>query len=110
MAKSQLLTNYGLVLIHVAGNPDSTLRDIAAAVDITERAVLAIIRNMEADGLIVSDKRGRGKHYWVNFRKLKEVRVGGGFTLNELIKALGDIFRRLEDDGDDPDDPAPVPR
>lgn len=108
MAKSQLLTNYGLVLIHVAGNPDSTLRDISIAVGITERAILGIIRTMEADGLISSDKRGRGKHYRVDFRMLMKVPVGGPFTLRELIEALSDIMRRLDDD--DPNAPASVPR
>jgi DNA-binding Lrp family transcriptional regulator len=108
MAKSQLLTNYGLVLIHVAGNPDSTLREISAAVEITERAVLAIIRNMEADNLISTEKRGRSNHYRVRFRELMKVRVGGPFTLQELIKALSEIIRRLEGGGD-PDAPAPVP-
>lgn len=107
MAKSQLLTNYGLVLIHVALNPDSTLRDIAVAVGITERAILGIIRTMEADGLISSDKRGRGKHYSVKFRALMRVPIGGPFTLKELIEGLSDILRRLEEGDDSRSDEIP---
>lgn len=107
MGKSQLLTNYGLVLIHVSLNPDSTLRDISDAVGITERAILAIIRTMEADGLISSDKRGRGKHYRVNFRVLMRVPIGGPFTLKELIEGLSDLLRRLEEGGDSREDEIP---
>ena len=96
MAKSQFLTNYGLVLIHVAGNPDSRLRDISAACGITERAVTGIIRTMEADKIIITRKNGRSNHYRVNYRVLMHHEIGGPYTLRQLTKALCDIHNSLQ--------------
>ena len=96
MAKSQFLTNYGLVLIHVATNPDSRLRDISAACGITERAVTGILRTMEADKLISTRKNGRSNHYRVDFRVLLDHEIGGPYTLQELIKGLSDIYESLQ--------------
>ena len=107
MAKRQVLSNYGLVLIHVAANPDSTLRGISDAVGISERAITDILRAMEEERLISTEKRGRSNHYRVDFRVIMKLPVGGPFTLRELIRVLSDIRRPLE--GDSPDAPSPVP-
>ena len=99
MSKRQVLSNYGLVLIHVAANPDSTLRGISDAVGISERAITGILRAMEEERLISTEKRGRSNHYRVDFRVIMKLRVGGPFTLRELIRVLSDILHGLESDG-----------
>lgn len=48
MARWDFLINGALALIHVIDNPRSTLRQIASAVGITERATLSILRALEA--------------------------------------------------------------
>ena len=46
------LTNHGHVLVCVARDPDSTIREIANQVGITERAVQKIVSDLEADQAI----------------------------------------------------------
>ena len=66
MAKWGFLTNHALVLFHVYQHPQSTLREIAEAVGITERAALSCLRLMEAEGLVSRTKEGRRNRYTVN--------------------------------------------
>jgi DNA-binding transcriptional ArsR family regulator len=98
MRKRQVLSNYGQVLIHVAANPDATLRSIADAVGISDRAVTNILRSMEEERLITTGKRGRRSHYRINLDVIMRLEIGGGFTLRDLTVVLEDIRRRLEDD------------
>jgi DNA-binding MarR family transcriptional regulator len=59
----KFLTNHALVLLCIAGDPGARLRDIAAAVGITERATHRIVDELEEDGYISRERRGRRNHY-----------------------------------------------
>lgn len=97
MAKWGLLTNHALVLIHVANNPRSTLREIALAVGITERAALSILRAMEEEGIVSRQREGRRNRYWVDYTALLEHQLRGPYSVVELAESLTDIARRLQD-------------
>lgn len=60
------LTNHGHVLIYVNRNPEARVRDIAAAVGITERAAQTILADLEGDGYLRKTKVGRRNTYRVN--------------------------------------------
>lgn len=60
------LTNHAHVLLCIARNPDVRLRDIAAAVGITERAVQVIIVDLERAGYLSRTRIGRRNHYDLN--------------------------------------------
>jgi DNA-binding MarR family transcriptional regulator len=64
-----LLTNHGHVLVHVSRNPDARIRDIAAAVGITERATLNILRDLAEAGYLTRVPQGRRTHYEVNLHR-----------------------------------------
>ena len=95
MAKWRFVTNHALVLIQVAQHPRSTLREIALAVGITERAALSILRAMEEDEIISRKKEGRRNKYWVDFRALLEYPLGGPYSLAELVEALTEIGKQI---------------
>jgi DNA-binding Lrp family transcriptional regulator len=97
MARWDFLTNHALVLIHVIDHPRSTLREIASAVDITERATLSILRALEEDDIISRMKEGRRNHYWVNFEALLRHRKQGPYSLEELGNALRGLSRRVSE-------------
>ena len=63
MTRWDFLTNHALVIIHVIENPRSTLREIAAAAGITERAALSILRALEEEEIISRVKEGRRNRY-----------------------------------------------
>lgn len=90
------LTNHALVLIHVANNPRSTLREIASAVGITERAALSILRAMEEDKIISRTKEGRRNRYWVDFQALLEHQLSRPFNVIELAEGLTAISKQLQ--------------
>ena len=96
MAKWRFLTNHALVLIHVANHPRSTLREIAQAVGITERAALSILRAMEEDDIISRKKEGRRNKYWVDFRALLKYPLGGPYAVVELVEVLTGISQELQ--------------
>ena len=83
-----LLTNHALVLIHVTEHPRSTLRDIAAAVGITERAALSILRAIEEDSIITRRKKGRRNVYTVDMDALMSLRSQGRYSIEQIAGAL----------------------
>jgi DNA-binding IclR family transcriptional regulator len=60
------LSNHAHVLVCLARNPDGRLRDVAAEVGITERAVQGIVGDLEAAGVIVRERQGRRNTYRLN--------------------------------------------
>jgi DNA-binding Lrp family transcriptional regulator len=59
------LTNHAHVLLCLSREPEVRMRDIAARVGITERAVQRIIAELEQAGHIERVRRGRRNHYEV---------------------------------------------
>ena len=60
-----LLTGHGHVLVEIARNPRARIRDISAAVGLTERTVQAIVADLEAAGYITRHRTGRRTRYTV---------------------------------------------
>lgn len=59
------LTNHSHVIILLANRPDMVIREVAAQIGITERAVQRIIVDLEEDGFLIREKVGRQNHYRV---------------------------------------------
>ncbi|AOT62267.1 helix-turn-helix domain-containing protein [Streptomyces fradiae] len=60
------LTNHARVLLHIARDPDVRLRDVAASVGITERAVQLIVGDLEAAGYLTRTRVGRRNRYTID--------------------------------------------
>ena len=58
-----LLTNHARVLLLIARDPDTRLRDLAAAAQITERAAQAIVRDLVEAGFVTRTRVGRRNTY-----------------------------------------------
>lgn len=59
------LSNHGHVLVCLADDPDMRLKDMAASIGITERAVQQIIADLEGAHVITRHKEGRRNRYVV---------------------------------------------
>jgi DNA-binding transcriptional ArsR family regulator len=57
------LSNHAHVLICLAQEPDVRLRDVAARIGITERAVQRILADLEGEGLVGRRREGRRNAY-----------------------------------------------
>lgn len=60
------LSNHAHVLIALAKNPESTVRELADAVGITERAVTQIIGDLQEGGVLTRTRKGRNNVYEIN--------------------------------------------
>ncbi len=57
------LTNHGLTLLAIARDPGARMRDIAAEVDITERAAQRIVADLIEAGYLDRERVGRRNRY-----------------------------------------------
>ncbi len=62
----RLLSNHGMVLFHVAANPNLTQRELSDALGITERQISRIIQDLAAANMLQIQHRGRRNTYVVN--------------------------------------------
>ncbi|MBI2911224.1 MAG: winged helix-turn-helix transcriptional regulator [Chloroflexi bacterium] len=88
MAKSNFLTNHGLVLTYIGRHPDSTGLEIAQAVGITERAARKIIADLGEDGYIEWEKVGRRNRYRINAHRPLQHLGERAVTVGELLELL----------------------
>ncbi len=96
-----LLSNHGHVLICIANDADTRLRDIAARVGITERAVFGIVEDLEQGGIIQRVKVGRRNRYLINVDQPLRHDIESGHTVGELLGAVAfssDDFETLGSD------------
>ncbi|MCU1483783.1 MAG: AsnC family transcriptional regulator [Actinomycetia bacterium] len=59
------LTNHARALLFIAGDPEARLRDVAAALDVTERTAYGIVADLTEAGYVVKEKDGRRNRYHV---------------------------------------------
>jgi DNA-binding MarR family transcriptional regulator len=60
------ITNHGAVLALIGQHDQITAREIAKELDITERSVMRIIKDLESEGYINRERKGRVNIYRVN--------------------------------------------
>lgn len=63
------LTNHGQVLLCLARDPMSRMRDIAEQVGITERAVQKIVADLEEAGYVTRAREGRRNSYAIHVER-----------------------------------------
>lgn len=88
MATWSFLTNHARVLVCVAHDPGMRLRDIAAALDITERSAYAIVTDLAEAGYIVKVKDGRRNRYQIQGHLPLRESVGRERTIGEVLDLL----------------------
>ncbi len=85
------LTNYGHVLVCIAGDPGIRGRDIAARVGITERAAQAIVADLVAEDYVKRTKVGRRNHYEINRDRPLRHPVEQPHSVGELLQLVADL-------------------
>jgi len=95
MARWALLTNHALALVHVIEHPRSTLREIADAVGVTDRAALSLVRALEEDGILLRRKEGRRNVYSVDIDALMAHKHHGHYSIGQIAAALLAIAGRV---------------
>jgi DNA-binding Lrp family transcriptional regulator len=79
------LTNHARVLVKIARNPRTRLRDLAVSIGITERAAQSIVNDLEAAGYITRTRVGRRNHYSVDPDRPFRHPADAGFGIKGLL-------------------------
>jgi len=88
MAGWTFLTNHAHVLFCIARDPEVRLRDVAALVGITERAVQRIVTDLETAGYLTVSKEGRRNRYQVNLDRPLRHPIERHRTVRALISLV----------------------
>ena len=90
MKKWNFITNHGLVLLYVSRNPQCTMRDMAAALGVTERSIQRVLKDLEAEGYITWQSTGRGNIYEINHTRELKHELTKDSIVRDLLSLLGD--------------------
>ena len=86
----RFVTNHAHVLECIAADPTIRLRDIAAAVGITERSAAQIVSDLEQAGYLTKKREGRRNAYKVHDQLPLRHPQHRHHTVGELIRFLED--------------------
>jgi DNA-binding MarR family transcriptional regulator len=82
------LTNHGLALLCIAHDPGVRMRDIAADVQITERAAQRIVADLIGAGYLDRERVGRRNRYTVRTSLPVSLAASRDVDLNSLLNVL----------------------
>ena len=85
------LTHHAHVLLYVARNPDATIETLAAAIQITPRSALSILKDLESNGYLERERHGRRNHYVVHPERPLRHSTNAAHTVGAMIEALSDL-------------------
>ncbi|WP_047869093.1 helix-turn-helix domain-containing protein [Nocardiopsis sp. RV163] len=101
------LTNHARVLLWIARDPEVRLRDVAAGIGITERAVQIIVADLEAAGYLTRTRVGRRNRYTVDHTVALRHPSESDRPVGDL---LGAFLRREDATRTEPADPESATR
>lgn len=90
MGTWMFLTNHARVLLFLARQPGARLRDLATALDITERTGFGIVADLTEAGYVVKERHGRRNRYEIH----------GHLSLRESTRpkrTIGDVLDVLNE-------------
>lgn len=90
MRQWSFITNHARVLLFIASHPDARLRDLAAALDITERTVFGIVNDLAEAGYVIKERGGRRNRYHIqNDLPMRDATIQER-TIGELLDLLAE--------------------
>jgi transcriptional antiterminator len=88
MGEWGFLTNHARALLFMAHDPDARLRDLAVALDVTERTAYGIVVDLTAAGYVVKEKDGRRNRYHIQAHQPLPDSTSRERTIGELLDLL----------------------
>ena len=94
MGEWNFLTNHARALLFIANNPEARLRDLAVALDVTERTAYAIVVDLTESGYVVKERDGRRNRYHIQNHLPLEDTMSRKPTIGEVLDLLVDAKPR----------------
>ena len=64
-------TNHALLLLAIILDPGATVREMAVSMGVTERAVVAILNQLEDEGIVIRERAGRRNTYTIDLQAIR---------------------------------------
>lgn len=90
MGSWSFLTSHARALLFIAADPGARLRDLAAALGVTERTAYGIVADLAEAGYVVKEKDGRRNRYRIQTHLPLRDAVSRGRTIGEVLDLLGE--------------------
>lgn len=90
MGEWSFLTNHARALLFIARDRDARLRDLAAALDVTERTAYGIVADLSDAGYVVKEKDGRRNRYHIQTHLPLRDPIGRDRTIGDVVDLLVD--------------------
>jgi len=84
------LTNHARALLYLAEHADARLRDLATALDVTERTAYGIVNDLTEAGYVVKERDGRRNRYHLQYDAPLADQLARERTLGEIVALFGD--------------------
>lgn len=88
MSTWTFLTNHARVLMVITHDPTVRLRDIAATLDITERAAQRIVTELVDEGYLSRERKGRRNVYTVHLKQPLRTPQTRNVEVGEFLELL----------------------
>jgi DNA-binding transcriptional ArsR family regulator len=82
------LTNHARALLYIADQPDARLRDLAVALDVTERTAYGIVVDLTDAGYVVKQRDGRRNRYEIQAHLPLRDAIVPKRTIGEVLDLL----------------------
>ena len=94
MSEWSFLTNHARALLYIAHDPDTRLRDLAAALDVTERTAYGIVVDLTDAGYVLKEKDGRRNRYHIQAHLPFRDSISRERTIGEVLHLFVDAKQR----------------
>jgi DNA-binding transcriptional ArsR family regulator len=88
------LTNHARAMLFIANHSDARLRDLASALDVTERTAYGIVVDLTEAGYVVKERDGRRNRYHIQDHLPLPDTISQERTIGEVLDLLVDGKRR----------------
>ncbi len=88
MASWGFLTNHAHALLFIARDPDARLRDLAVALEVTERTAYGLVADLTEAGYVVKEKEGRRNRYHIQADLPLRHPMNRERTIGDLLNVL----------------------
>lgn len=81
-------------MLFIAHYPDARLRDLAVAIDVTERTAYGIVADLAEAGYVVKERDGRRNRYQIQTDLPLRGSIGSERTIGDVLDLLVDTNQR----------------
>ena len=89
MKEWNLITVHGLVLLYISRHLQCTMREMAAAINVTERTIKRVLGDLDMAGYVTWKRTGKGNIYEMNSTKGLKHELARDVMVGDLLHLLG---------------------